>query len=382
MPEKDLYEKLIKFYEFQLGEMPFRDEFYQALKATFSPQDLRVFFLLPFMGNSTSQKLEKKAAKTGIETATLEKTLKAFVPQGLVDTWIIPGKGRVYARALIISLLELQVRLVDDSPMRAACTKVMNAFIEGAVKMLPTRTPYYRVLPVERTLTGATPVVTIPLEIPIPDPREVLPIDIVSEMVKKEELIAVSDCYCRSTKRLIGEDCGHPMETCFYFNELAQTKLEAGYARRVDYKEAMRILYQAEEAGLIHNVSNCKGKIQTLCNCCSCSCGVIKAIVHGQTNVGAPSRYTAVVDTEKCQLQGNCVPACPMKVYELMDGKLVQHAEKCIGCGHCVSVCPEQAIRMELRSEQRKIYTDNDALFRQINIEGITGLVVSKLQGR
>lgn len=382
MSEKDLYEKLIKFYEFQLGEMPFRDEFYQALKATFSPQDLRVFFLLPFMGNSTSQKLEKKAAKTGIETATLEKTLKAFVPQGLVDTWIIPGKGRVYARALIISLLELQVRLVDDSPMRAACTKVMNAFIEGAVKMLPTRTPYYRVLPVERTLTGATPVVTIPLEIPIPDPREVLPIDIVSEMVKKEELIAVSDCYCRSTKRLIGEDCGHPMETCFYFNELAQTKLEAGYARRVDYEEAMRILYQAEEAGLIHNVSNCKGKIQTLCNCCSCSCGVIKAIVHGQTNVGAPSRYTAVVDTEKCQLQGNCVPACPMKVYELMDGKLVQHAEKCIGCGHCVSVCPEQAIRMELRSEQRKIYTDNDALFRQINIEGITGLVVSKLQGR
>lgn len=70
----------------------------------------------------------------------------------------------------------------------------MNAFIEGAVKMLPTRTPYYRVLPVEQTLTGASPAVTIPLKIPIPDPREVLPIDIVSEMVKKEELIAVSDC--------------------------------------------------------------------------------------------------------------------------------------------------------------------------------------------
>lgn len=382
MPEKDLYKKLIKFYEFQLGEMPFRDEFYQALKATFSPQDLQIFFLLPFMGNTTPEKLQGKAAKTGIESATLEKTLRAFVPQGLVDTWIIPGKGRVYARALIISLLELQVRLVDDSPMRAACTKVMNAFIEGAVKMLPTRTPYYRVLPVERTLTGTAPIVTIPLEIPIPDPREVLPIDIVSEMVKKEELIAVSDCYCRATKRLIGEDCGHPMETCFYFNELAQTKLEAGYARRVDYEEAMRILYQAEEAGLIHNVSNCKGKIQTLCNCCSCSCAVIKAMVHGQTNVGAPSRYTVVVDAGKCQLHGNCVPACPMKVYELRDGKLVQHAEKCIGCGHCVSACPEQAIRMELRSEQRKIYTDNDALFRQINIEGITGLVVNKLQGR
>ena len=382
MPQKDLYEKLIKFYEFQLGEMPFREEFYQALKATFSPQELQVFFLLPFMGNSTPQKLEKKAERIGIDAAVLEKTLKTFVPQGLVDTWVKPDKGRVYARALIISLLELQVRLIDDSPMRAACTKVMNAFIEGAVKVLPTRTPYYRVLPVERTLTGASPAVTIPLEIPIPDPREVLPIDIVSEMVKKEELIAVSDCYCRATKRLVGEDCGHPLETCFYFNELAQTKLEAGYARKVDYEEAMRILYQAEEAGLIHNVSNCKGKIQTLCNCCACSCAVIKAMVHGQTNVGAPSRYVAVVDAALCQLHGNCVPACPMNVYEIQDGQLVQHIEKCIGCGHCVSVCPEKAFRMELRSEQRKIFNDNDALFRQINLEGITGLAMRKLQGR
>ena len=242
MPEKDLYEKLIKFYEFQLGEMPFRDEFYQALKATFTLQELQVFFLLPFMGNTTPQKLEKKAEKIGIDAALLEKTLKTFVPQGLVDTWVKADKGRVYARALIISLLELQVRLIDDSPMRAACTKVMNAFIEGAVKVLPTRTPYYRVLPVERTLTGTSSKVSIALEIPIPDPREVLPIDIVSEMVKKEELIAVSDCYCRATKRLVGEDCGHPLETCFYFNELAQTKLEVGYARKVDYEEAMRIL--------------------------------------------------------------------------------------------------------------------------------------------
>ncbi len=382
MPQKDLYEKLIKFYEFQLGEMPFRDEFYRALKATFTPQDLQVFFLLPFMGNTTPQKLEMKAERIGIDAVALEKTLRTFVPQGLVDTWVTPTKGRVYARALIISLLELQVRLIEDSPMRAACTKIMNAFIEGAVDVLPTRTPYYRVLPVERTITGTSPKVSISLEIPIPDPREVLPIDIVSEMVKKEELIAVSDCYCRATKRLVGEDCGHPLETCFYFNELAQTKLEAGYARKVDYDEAMRILYQAEEVGLIHNVSNCKGKIQTLCNCCSCSCAVIKAMVHGQTNVGAPSRYIAVVDTTLCQTCGACVAACPMSVYEINDGMLVRHIEKCIGCGHCVSACPEQAIRMELRSEQRKIFNDNDALFRQINLEGITGLAVRKLQGK
>ena len=36
MPKKDLYEELIRYYEFQLGSMPRREDFYEALKKTFS----------------------------------------------------------------------------------------------------------------------------------------------------------------------------------------------------------------------------------------------------------------------------------------------------------------------------------------------------------
>lgn len=381
MSEKDLHQDLVRFYEFQLGKMPFRDEFTEALRATFSTQNLQIFFLLPFLGQIVPEKLQKKTEKLGLSKEELKAALKHLVCQGLVDTWI-SAKGRVYSRAMVISLLELQVRMVDDSPMRAASTKVMNAFIEGAVHVLPTKTPYYRVLPVEQTLTGTAPAKEIPLDIVVPDPRAVLPIDIVSEMIKHEKLIAVSDCYCRATKQLVGEDCGHPLETCFYFNELAQTKLEAGYARVVDYDEAIQILYQAEKAGLVHNVSNCKGKIQTLCNCCTCSCGVLKAVVRGQTNVGATSRYVAVLEPDLCKLHAECVAVCPVGVYEILDGELQQHSEKCIGCGHCVSACPEKAIHMELRTEKVKIFNDNDALFRQINLEAFTGLAVRKLQGK
>ncbi len=216
MATKDLYEDLLRFYEFQLGKMPHREEFHQALQATFSEQNLFIFFLLPFLGQIPQEKFEKKTLKHGVSADDLQATLKHLVPQGLVDTYVSP-KGRVYSRAPIIALLELQVRLIEDSPMRAACTKVMNAFIEGAVNVLPTRTPYYRVLPVEQTLTGTPPAQEITLNIVVPDPRAVLPIDIISEMIKKEEIIAISDCYCRATKRLVDEDCGHPLQTCFYF---------------------------------------------------------------------------------------------------------------------------------------------------------------------
>lgn len=384
MKEKDLYEDLIRFYEFQLGKLPNRQEFKEALQTTFTKEELRVFFLLPFFGMTPIEKLERKAAKIGISKEELHQIVKRLAPQGIIDSYVSPS-GRLCGRAPFIALLEFQVRLQEDSPMRAVCVKIMNAFIEGAIEAVPTRTPYYRVLPVEATLTGATEQREVAVNTVVPDPRQVLPIDVVSEMIKDEPLIVVADCYCRSTKRALGEDCGHPLETCFYFNELGMIKLETGYARRVDYDEAMRILRDCEEKGLVHNVSNCEGKIQTLCNCCACSCAVMKAIARGQGNVGGPSRFVVAFDESRCTICGECVEcieACNLHNFSIVDHKLVINFENCIGCGQCVSHCPQGALHMVPREKQPKIYRDNDALFRRINMEAMVGLALRKLRGQ
>lgn len=382
MAEKDLYEDLIRFYEFQLGRLPKRAEFKQALQATFTREELRTVFLLPFLGMIDKEKYEQKAHKAGIPADELHRRVKKLQYEGVIDTYEDPKKGRIYGRSPVIALLEFQVRLKKESPMRAACTTVMNAFIEGATDAIPTRTPYYRVLPVENTLSAPKTAEEIPINAPVPDPRQVLPIDVVSEMIKKEPIVAVSDCYCRSTKKLLGQDCGHPLETCFYFNELALLKMETGYARRVDYDEAMEILRSAEKAGLVHNVSNCEGKIQTLCNCCACSCGVLRATIRGQTNTGAPSRFHSVLTRQKCTLCGDCVKICPMGVFSIEGENITMTAGRCIGCGLCVSVCKDGALSMALRQKQAKIYRDNDSLFRQINLEAFVGLAIKKVTGK
>ena len=77
-------------------------------------------------------------------------------------------------------------------------------------------------------------------------------LDIVSEMIKSEPLVAIAECYCRRARRIVGKDCGHPLETCFTFNELAETLLEAGLARRIDHAEALQIIEKCEKAGLVH----------------------------------------------------------------------------------------------------------------------------------
>jgi len=381
MKEKDYCEDLIRFYEFQLGKLPEREEFKEAIRTTFSEQDLRVFFLLPFMGMTSIEKIEKKATKAGIPLDNLLKTILKLIPEGVVDSYVEDG-NRFCGRAPIIALLEFQVRLIEDSPMRKVCTKIMNAFIEGATDAIPTKTPYYRVLPVEATITGISEKKEIPVNMIVPDPREILPIDVIAEMIKREDLIVVADCYCRSTKEILGESCGHPLETCFYFGKLAKIKIESGYARQIDYEEAIRILRNCEEQGLIHNVSNCDGDIETLCNCCSCSCAVMRAIHRGQKNIGGPSRFVVALDEESCTHCGQCLDVCNVDNLEIVDGRLVINFKNCLGCGQCVSHCPEGALYMILREDPPKIFSDNTALFRRINMEAMIGMAKKRVLGR
>jgi electron transport complex protein RnfB len=378
MPQKDLYEDLIHYYEFQIGKMPRRQEFKKALQETFTEDDLRIFFQLPYLGFISESKFLKKISRIGISTESLKATLNRLIPKGLVDKFQKKGEWG-YERAPIIVVLEMTVREAADSALRRITALVMNDLIEGAAETIPTKTPYYRVLPVEPVIQAESHSTVIEVNAVIPDPRQVLPLDVISQMIKGASLIAISNCYCRSSKKIIGQACDHPLETCFYFDELAQMKLQTDYARQINYEEAMRILYECETHGLVHNVSNCEGKIQTLCNCCECSCGVIKAWKRGMRNTTSPSRFVVHLDADKCSLKKDCVDSCPVDALSIVNEKLMVDWNKCLGCGLCIPTCPQGALHLKLREHPPKVYKDNDALYRNIYAESAVGLIGRKL---
>jgi|GEM_PF-572359 len=383
MTPKDRYDDLLKYYEFMLGKLPNRDGFKAAVMSTIKEEDLKVFFLLPFLGQLTPEKLEKKALRAGISKEQLHNAIDRLIPEGLITTYHKDGV-KVFERGSILTMTELQIRKMEnlgeeDAAIRLESARFMDLMIEGGAADVPTKTPYYRVLPVQSTITGKELTGEVAVDVKVPDPRAVMSIDEVTEMIKKQPLMVVAECYCRKAKQILDKGCDHPLETCFYFNELAELQLNAGRARKVSYAEALDILKDCEEQGLVHNVNNAKGHIHSLCNCCACSCGVIKSIQRGETNAGAPSRFVVAYQEEICIQCGTCAAVCPTNAL-IFETRLHLKVEKCIGCGLCVSHCPKGALKMVPREETARIPESVSKMFGRINREAMVGMVVSKFK--
>jgi Fe-S-cluster-containing hydrogenase component 2 len=395
MAKRDYYEDLCKNFEFMVGKIPNRDEFKLALQKTLSEEEIRVIFLLPFIGEVAYPVLVKKARRIGIGPERLEEIIRKLVPEGFIATFVrtkekdaagraYPSpaplisfytEGRIFSRGEILSITEMQVRKPEDDPMRQAAAHWMNAMIESNGATIPNQTPYYRIIPIEPTLPpAAARKERIQVGERIDDPRQVLPFDVVSQMVRNEKVMAVADCYCRRTKTIMGEGCDHPTETCIYFNELASLQLNAGRARQIEADEAIAILKMAADAGLVHSLSNCEGHISCICNCCIHACGVLKSMSAGYRSAGGVSRYVVQAEASTCQQCGTCVDFCPMGALTL-NGHVSVDAQRCIGCGVCAYKCPTDSLSLAWRDNPPKMYRDSGRLMRQITVEAALGMV-------
>ncbi len=52
-----------------------------------------------------------------------------------------------------------------------------------------------------------------------------------------------------------------------------------------------------------------------------------------------------VIYTDRCNLCGACVEACPLQAIAKEDDEFVIDPEICTECGYCADICPEDAIR-------------------------------------
>jgi electron transport complex protein RnfB len=177
----------------------------------------------------------------------------------------------------------------------------------------------------------------------------ILPYDEVRALLLGAKVFSVRDCICRREQELLGKrSCSFPLHNCLSLS------LAARPARPEDIsqEQAVAVLDQAEEVGLVHTVSNVLAGVSYLCNCCGCCCGILRGITeYGLEHSVAAANYLAAVDPDACSGCGTCVDRCQVRAMSLPEDTAVVDADRCIGCGLCVTGCPAEAVTLKRKPE-------------------------------
>jgi len=172
------------------------------------------------------------------------------------------------------------------------------------------------------------------------------------EILKSKPQIVVTDCICRKRTEVVEKGCGKPMEACFMFGSMGQYYLDRGMGRAVSLEEAVTIMDQCRDAGLVTQPATAQNP-SGMCNCCGDCCGVLAALnKHPKPAELVIANHLAVVASEDCTGCEACLERCQMDALRMTDEETAQvNQDRCIGCGLCVVSCPVEAIQLLPKSE-------------------------------
>jgi len=302
----------------------------RLLAKLFSPEQAELAAQL----TPSLETVEEIAARTGRDIAGLRDQLKAMSRGGLIEAGRRDGALGFKLLPFVVGIYEMQVGTMD-----AELARLFEDYFQSAFgKMLTVKPQFHRVIPVYETVRNS---------------MEVRPFESASEIVDAMQSWGVLDCICRKQKALIGEACEHPLDVCMIMDPRPNAFEKSTTIRSLTHDEAMGTLRRAAEAGLVHSVSNSAEGMYYICNCCTCSCGILRGMAElGIANVVASSAFVNQVDEVICNGCEDCIKTCQFNALSMDDLLAKVNSVRCVGCGVCVLACSTSALGLVRRPEE------------------------------
>lgn len=346
-----------------------------------------------------------KRTESGVEMRLLKRLFSAEEADLALHLTLIPEAARVVARRARIAVSEAEARLdamarkglivslhPDDGPAQYMATQFVVGIYEFQVDRLDEAlardaSEYLELVPPEEW-QRAPQMRTIPVRESIPHRLEVMSYEEAETLLDTHEKFRVSPCICRKKERLLGGGCDKPLETCLALGSAADYYRRNGIGRAIDRDEALEILQQANEAGLVLQPGNSK-HAGFICCCCGDCCGVLQiAKRHPQPAKILVSSFYAEVDATVCSACGDCELRCQMEAIGLDNGYALVDLNRCIGCGLCVTTCPEEAVTLVRKPEQEQpVVPDSDvdlyiSMLRARGVVNVPGLIKMQVRSK
>ena len=242
----------------------------------------------------------EKAHKLAMELAQIGVCRVSHNEKGVEEFFV-----NIYAPG-ILEMMVNNAELLEKYPqIGRAFEEYTRLRIAPLAPLLPPGMGMMRVIPIQTAIDANT---------------KAVPYEKLSYYLDKYDIFSVSDCSCRSSRRVLNQGCGHlEKDMCIHMGTGAEYYIRTGRSRQVTRKEVEEILKKAEEDGLMHQMPNIEGlgDSAAICNCCACSCFAMRAATMFNTPDTVRSNYVSQPDHEKCVACGQCVETCPTNALRL-----------------------------------------------------------------
>ncbi len=271
------------------------------------------------------------AGQAESDARALKDQLKTMARKGLINAGRAEGGLGYGLLPFVVGIYEAQAGRVDEELAR-----LFEAYYLQAFGQMTGVTPaFHRVIPV-----GESVRVDLGLQ----------PYENARQIVESAQAWGVLDCICRTQKALIGEACEHPIDVCMTLSQKPGAFDHVPAIHAQSCEQALETLQRAAQAGLVHSVSNTREGFTYICNCCTCSCGVLRGVAElGFAGAVARSAFINQVDEAACIGCEDCVPFCQFGALTLHDFVIQVERMRCTGCGVCVSHCQQGALGLVRR---------------------------------
>jgi electron transport complex protein RnfB len=274
------------------------------------------------------------SARAGVDPKAAYRTLKAMVRKGQIRAGKKDGQLAFGLMPFVVGFYEEQLPRLDRE-----LAELFEQYYQEAKGALFAAPPIHRVIPVEEA---------------IPANIEIYPYERASELLEGAKAWGVRDCICRLQQKLVGKGCDRPVANCLVFAPYEGVFDHSETTRPITKEEALHILREAEDAGLVHSPGNYQDDNYYICNCCTCCCGVLRTVAQfSKPTAIASSDFVAVVDADLCAGCGDCLERCQFGALAVPEAFCVVDVEGCVGCGLCTTVCPNQALHLVRRPPGR-----------------------------
>lgn len=316
----------------------------QILEKLFSVSDAKVFLKMSPMLETP----EAIAPRIGMEPESAAEILADMADRGLLFSLQKNGVVRYGAIPFVHGLFEFQVKRMDRD-LASLVRRYMDEEFKEALSLSASN--FLRVIPVRKSLDQRS---------------RVAPYEDAVKILEKADPIVITDCACRKSNAALDQDCGKPMEVCFMFGSMGQYYIDHGMGRKIDLKEAVNLLADAHDKGLVTQPATSQNP-GGMCNCCGDCCGPLTSIKHHPKPAEMVfSNYFARVDEALCSSCETCFERCQMEAIRMDDQALASvDLDRCIGCGLCVTTCPTEALFLE-QKDRDAIQVPPETTFEQM----------------